>query len=98
MDKRSWLWRRKSSEKSPSGETDSSAGSVSSHSERCSDDQVGIFIFFILKKIINLHLCPLKLILPITANFVVVAVLGMFYFWKTCAFLNSSNHNQIKIL
>lgn len=39
MDRRSWLWRRKSSEKSPSGETDSSAGSVSSHSERCSDDQ-----------------------------------------------------------
>lgn len=39
MDRRSWLWRRKSSEKSPSGETESS-GSVSSHSERFSDDQV----------------------------------------------------------
>ncbi|GKA02114.1 filament-like plant protein 3 [Tanacetum coccineum] len=39
MDRRSWLWRRKSSEKSP-GETESSAGSVSSHSERFSDDQV----------------------------------------------------------
>ncbi|KAK4426747.1 Filament-like plant protein 3 [Sesamum alatum] len=38
MDRRSWLWRRKSSEKSPSGETESS-GSVSSHSERFSDDQ-----------------------------------------------------------
>ncbi|TKY73781.1 Filament plant protein 3 [Spatholobus suberectus] len=38
MDRRSWLWRRKSSEKSP-GETESS-GSVSSHSERFSDDQV----------------------------------------------------------
>ncbi|XP_072999178.1 uncharacterized protein [Typha latifolia] len=37
MDRRSWLWRRKSSEKSP-GETESS-GSVSSHSERYSDDQ-----------------------------------------------------------
>ncbi|XP_058091288.1 filament-like plant protein [Magnolia sinica] len=37
MDRRSWLWRRKSSEKSP-GETESS-GSVSSHSERFSDDQ-----------------------------------------------------------
>lgn len=39
MDRRSWLWRRKSSEKSPSGETESS-GSLSSHSERFSDDQV----------------------------------------------------------
>lgn len=38
MDRRSWLWRRKSSEKSP-GETESS-GSVSSLSERYSDDQV----------------------------------------------------------
>ncbi|KAG8373670.1 hypothetical protein BUALT_Bualt11G0048600 [Buddleja alternifolia] len=38
MDRRSWLWRRKSSEKSPSGETESS-GSLSSHSERFSDDQ-----------------------------------------------------------
>ncbi|KAG7576101.1 Filament-like plant protein [Arabidopsis thaliana x Arabidopsis arenosa] len=37
MDRRSWLWRRKSSEKSP-GETEST-GSVSSHSERFSDDQ-----------------------------------------------------------
>ncbi|URE38657.1 plant protein [Musa troglodytarum] len=35
MDRRSWLWRRKSSEKSP-GETESST-SVSSHSERYSD-------------------------------------------------------------
>lgn len=34
MDRRSWLWRRKSS---PSGETESSAGSISSH---FSDDQV----------------------------------------------------------
>ncbi|KAK4354197.1 hypothetical protein RND71_026391 [Anisodus tanguticus] len=40
MDRRSWLWRRKSSEKSPSGETESSAGSISSFSERFSDDQV----------------------------------------------------------
>ncbi|KAI3707508.1 hypothetical protein L6452_26101 [Arctium lappa] len=39
MDRRSWLWRRKSSEKSP-GETESSGGSVSSHSERFSDDQI----------------------------------------------------------
>ncbi|KAK6923504.1 Filament-like plant protein [Dillenia turbinata] len=37
MDRRSWLWRRKSSEKSPA-ETESSAGSISSHSERFSDD------------------------------------------------------------
>ncbi|XP_057499961.1 filament-like plant protein 3 [Actinidia eriantha] len=37
MDRRSWLWRRKSSEKSP-GETESS-GSLSSHSERFFDDQ-----------------------------------------------------------
>ncbi|KAF5745048.1 hypothetical protein HS088_TW07G00629 [Tripterygium wilfordii] len=37
MDRRSWLWRRKSSEKSP-GETESS-GSLSSHSEKFSDDQ-----------------------------------------------------------
>lgn len=37
MDRRSWLWRRRSSEKSP-GETESS-GSVSSFSERFSDDQ-----------------------------------------------------------
>ncbi|KAK7318401.1 hypothetical protein RJT34_03101 [Clitoria ternatea] len=38
MDRRNWLWRRKSSEKSP-GETESS-GSISSLSERFSDDQV----------------------------------------------------------
>nr|KYP45656.1 Filament-like plant protein 3 [Cajanus cajan] len=37
MDKKRWLWKRKSSEKS-SGETESS-GSVSSHSERYSDEQ-----------------------------------------------------------
>ncbi|XP_038989834.1 uncharacterized protein LOC103701393 [Phoenix dactylifera] len=37
MDRRSWLWRRKSSEKSPSDSE--SSGSMSSHSERCSDDQ-----------------------------------------------------------
>ncbi|KAK7321009.1 hypothetical protein VNO77_31057 [Canavalia gladiata] len=37
MDKKRWLWKRKSSEKSP-GETESS-GSVSSHSERFSDEQ-----------------------------------------------------------
>lgn len=39
MDRRSWLWRRKSSEKSP-GEIES-IGSISSHSERFSDEQVG---------------------------------------------------------
>ncbi|EEF36978.1 conserved hypothetical protein [Ricinus communis] len=38
MDRRSWLWRRKSSDKSPA-ETDSS-GSFSSYSERFTDDQV----------------------------------------------------------
>ncbi|PSS31811.1 Filament-like plant protein [Actinidia chinensis var. chinensis] len=37
MEKRKWLWKRKSSERSP-GETESS-GSLSSHSERYSDDQ-----------------------------------------------------------
>ncbi|KAJ9167095.1 hypothetical protein P3X46_021771 [Hevea brasiliensis] len=37
MEKRKWLWKRKSSERSP-GETESS-GSISSHSERFSDDQ-----------------------------------------------------------
>ncbi|KAF5725326.1 hypothetical protein HS088_TW23G00047 [Tripterygium wilfordii] len=37
MEKRKWLWKRRSSERSP-GETESS-GSVSSHSERYSDDQ-----------------------------------------------------------
>ncbi|RDX85921.1 Filament-like plant protein, partial [Mucuna pruriens] len=37
MDKKRWLWKRKSSEKSP-GETESS-GSFSSHSERYSDEQ-----------------------------------------------------------
>lgn len=40
MDRRSWLWRRKSSEKSP-GETESSgsgSGSISSPSERFSDE------------------------------------------------------------
>lgn len=37
MEKRKWLWKRKSSEKSP-GESESS-GSISSHSERYSDDQ-----------------------------------------------------------
>ncbi|CAH9070315.1 unnamed protein product [Cuscuta europaea] len=38
MEKRSWLWRKKSADKVPSGETESS-GSISSHSERFSDDQ-----------------------------------------------------------
>ncbi|VFQ63552.1 unnamed protein product [Cuscuta campestris] len=38
MERRSWLWRKKSSDKIPSGETESS-GSISSHSERFSDDQ-----------------------------------------------------------
>ncbi|KAE9610210.1 putative filament-like plant protein [Lupinus albus] len=38
MDRRNWLWRRKSSERSP-GETEST-GSISSLSERFSDDQV----------------------------------------------------------
>ncbi|CAL5098107.1 unnamed protein product [Urochloa decumbens] len=37
MDRAGWLWRRKSSDKSPGG-SDSSL-SVSSHSEQCSDDQ-----------------------------------------------------------
>lgn len=37
MEKRSWLWKKKSSEKSPC-DTDSS-GSISSHSERYSDEQ-----------------------------------------------------------
>ncbi|KAI8535561.1 hypothetical protein RHMOL_Rhmol10G0183800 [Rhododendron molle] len=40
MDRRSWLWRRKSSEKIPGGGETESSGSVSSHSERFSDDQV----------------------------------------------------------
>ncbi|PRQ26553.1 putative filament-like plant protein [Rosa chinensis] len=35
---RKWLWKKKSSEKSSGGETESS-GSVSSHSGRCSDEQ-----------------------------------------------------------
>ena len=47
MDRRSWLWRRKSSEKSPS-ETESS-GSISSHSERFSDDQVSALQFVLAK-------------------------------------------------
>ncbi|OMP01155.1 hypothetical protein COLO4_12114 [Corchorus olitorius] len=38
MDRRSWLWRRKSTEKSP-GETDSSAGSISPYYERFFDEQ-----------------------------------------------------------
>lgn len=38
MEKRKWLWKRKPSDKSP-GETESS-GSLSSHSERYSDEQV----------------------------------------------------------
>ena len=38
MDRAGWLWRRKSSDKSPGG-SDSSL-SVSSHSEHCSDNQV----------------------------------------------------------
>lgn len=43
MDRRSWLWRRKSTEKSP-GETDSSGGSISSFSERFSDEQASATI------------------------------------------------------
>ena len=41
MDRRSWLWRRKSSDKSHGAETDSSvsgSGSISSPSERFSDE------------------------------------------------------------
>ncbi|KAJ0490298.1 putative filament-like plant protein [Helianthus annuus] len=38
MDHQSWIWRQKSSEKSRC-ETESSGGSMSSHSERFSDDQ-----------------------------------------------------------
>lgn len=38
MEKRKWLWKRKPSDKSP-GETESS-GSLSSYSERYSDEQV----------------------------------------------------------
>lgn len=38
MEKRKWLWKKKPSDRSP-GETDSS-GSLSSHSERCSDEQL----------------------------------------------------------
>ncbi|KAF3777748.1 Filament-like plant protein [Nymphaea thermarum] len=37
MERRSWLWRKKSSDRN-SGDTESS-GSLSSHSERCSDEQ-----------------------------------------------------------
>lgn len=38
MEKKSWLWKRKSSDRSP-GETESST-SVSSHSESNSDEKV----------------------------------------------------------
>lgn len=38
MEKRKWLWKRRPSDKSP-GETESS-GSLSSYSERYSDEQV----------------------------------------------------------
>lgn len=38
MDRAGWLWRRKSSDKSPGGSDN--LVSVSSHSEQCSDDQV----------------------------------------------------------
>ncbi|KAM3683124.1 hypothetical protein ACJW31_12G123300 [Castanea mollissima] len=38
MEKRKWLWKRKSSSDKSPGETESS-GSISSHSERYSDDQ-----------------------------------------------------------
>lgn len=44
MDRRSWLWRRKSGGGAAGGETESS-GSVSSLSERFSDDQVSISLF-----------------------------------------------------
>ncbi|KAK4761003.1 hypothetical protein SAY87_005896 [Trapa incisa] len=37
MDRRSWLWRRKSSEKSP--RKNESSGSISSQSDRCSGEQ-----------------------------------------------------------
>lgn len=47
MEKRKWLWKRKSSERSP-GETESS-GSISSHSERYSDEQVGILLSLLLQ-------------------------------------------------
>lgn len=52
MEKRKWLWKRKSSDKSP-GETESS-GSLSSYSERFSDEQVNgkkrkRFLFFVFQ-------------------------------------------------
>ncbi|KAK3034767.1 hypothetical protein RJ639_032280 [Escallonia herrerae] len=42
MDKRSWLWKRKSSDRSP-GDTESS-GSISSHSEKYSDEQIAAIV------------------------------------------------------
>lgn len=50
MDRRSWLWRRKSTEKSP-GETDDSLGA--SISERFFDEKV--YIFYIGYLLIILH-------------------------------------------
>ncbi|KAE8718558.1 CBS / octicosapeptide/Phox/Bemp1 (PB1) domains-containing protein isoform 1 [Hibiscus syriacus] len=44
MDRRSWLWRRKSSENSPAETDSTSAGSISSHSERFWDEQANATI------------------------------------------------------
>jgi hypothetical protein len=40
MDRRSWLWRRKSTEKSPADTETSASASASSASERFTDEQV----------------------------------------------------------
>ncbi|KAL2498470.1 MFS domain-containing protein [Abeliophyllum distichum] len=61
MDMRSWLWHQKLSEKSPNGETESS-GSIASHSERFSDDQVCLFQLDLLQDLEDaLQLAPLTL-------------------------------------
>jgi len=72
MDRRSWLWRRKSSLKSP-GETESS-GSMSSPSERFYDDQVAASLlalyvvnFFFQAIMVKLYLFPsFSIFLPTT--------------------------------
>lgn len=72
MDRRSWLWRRKSSEKSP-GETESS-GSISSLSERFSDDQAVYQCF------------QLTLISPILIPYNVLSSISLYLFFHNLVF------------
>lgn len=84
MERRSWLWRRKSSEKSP-GETESS-GSVSSG--RFSDEQV--LILSVLWRLISRHM---RSILCLIVSFTINFILEMDVFFKHLCFCKTNWFN-----